>query len=90
MLESEAAVKEFIISIRVSHWIEQAERAAFKGNYKRAVSHYKDALFFLARENVQNREIELTADRINSEIERLREVARKQKHSTASEGENEE
>lgn len=71
--ESEEAVREFIISIRVGHWIEQAERAAFKGNKKRAISHYKDALYFLARENPQNKETDLIAEKINGEIEKLKE-----------------
>jgi len=71
LTESEAALKAFIASIRVSHWIEQAERAAFKGNSKRAVSLYRDALFFLARENVKTAERETIAKKINAEIESL-------------------
>ncbi|HEX9959482.1 MAG TPA: hypothetical protein VGB00_00950, partial [Pyrinomonadaceae bacterium] len=74
LTESAAAVEEFIASIKVSHWIEQAERSAFKGNYKRAVSHYRDALFYLARENVRNDEREMIAEKINEEIEKLREI----------------
>ncbi|HXG83492.1 MAG TPA: hypothetical protein VNI84_05625 [Pyrinomonadaceae bacterium] len=71
LLESEAVLKEFITSIKVSHSIEQAERAAFKGGYKRAINHYRDALFFMTRENAQSREMELTAEKINVEIENL-------------------
>jgi hypothetical protein len=70
-------LKDFIASIKVSHWIEQAERAAFKGNYKRAVSLYRDALFFLAREEVKTDEREAIAGRINSEIESLRQLSAK-------------
>lgn len=72
--ESEAALKDFVASIKVSHWIEQAERSAFKGNYKRAISHYRDALFFLGRENVKNEEKDLIAQQINSEIEKIRNL----------------
>jgi tetratricopeptide (TPR) repeat protein len=72
---SATAVEEFIASIKVSHWIEQAERSAFKGNYKRAVSHYRDALFYLARENVRSEEREMIAEKINAEIEKLREIS---------------
>lgn len=72
--ESAAAVREFVTSIRVGHYLEQAERSAFKGNYKRAVSHYKDALFFLAREGGANRESELLADKINREIDKILEI----------------
>lgn len=74
LIESEDAVKEFVISIRVAHFVEQAERSAFKGNYKRAVSHYKDALFFLARENRQSKETDLLAEQINLEIQKILEI----------------
>lgn len=79
LTESEAALKDFIVSIKVSHWIEQAERAAFKGNYKRAVNLYRDALFFLAREDVKTEEREAIADKINFEIETLRAHSVKKK-----------
>jgi tetratricopeptide (TPR) repeat protein len=75
LTESATAVEEFIASIKISHWIEQAERSAFKGNYKRAVSHYRDALFYLARENVRSEEREMIAEKINAEIEKLREIS---------------
>lgn len=75
LLESESALKEFITSIKVSHWIEQAERAAFKGNVKRAINHYRDALFFMARETVQTEQRALIAEKINAEIENLRQMS---------------
>jgi len=77
--ESESVLKEFIASIKISHWIEQGERAAFKGNYKRAVSLYRDALFFLAREPMKTEEREAIAEKINAEIESLRGLAAKNK-----------
>jgi tetratricopeptide (TPR) repeat protein len=79
LIESATAVEEFIASIKISHWIEQAERSAFKGNYKRAISHYRDALFYLARENVRNEEREMIAEKINAEIEKLREISGEEK-----------
>jgi hypothetical protein len=48
----------------------RAERSAFKGNHRRALSLYQDALFFLQRENPEI-ESELV-DHINEEISRLR------------------
>lgn len=72
--ESEEALKEFIASIKISHWIERAERAAFKGQYKQALSLYRDALFYLGRENVKSDERELISGRINLEIEKLRRL----------------
>ena len=77
LLDSEVALKEFVASIKVSHRIELAERSVFKGNYKRAISHYRDALFYLARENVPNDEREKIAGRINVEISKLREMPAK-------------
>jgi hypothetical protein len=71
LVESEEAVREFVTSIRVSHFVEQAERSAFKGNYKRAINHYKDALFFLARENKPSRDTDLLAEKINLEIQKI-------------------
>lgn len=85
LLESEEALKEFIASIKVSHWIEQAERSAFKGSYKRAIDHYKDALFYLARENIKSEKVSSVAEKINAEIEKLREItAREIKTSTVT------
>lgn len=84
LTESEVALKEFIASIQISHWIEQAERSAFKGNYKSAISNYKDALYFLARENVQSIEKDLIAEKINGEIDNLRELAEKKKQVVIS------
>jgi len=74
LTESEAALIDFIASIKISHWIEQAERAAFKGNYKRAISLYRDALFFLAREDLKSEDRQAVADKINLEIESLRQL----------------
>jgi tetratricopeptide (TPR) repeat protein len=79
LTESEAALKEFIVSIKVSHWIENAERAAFRGNYKRAINLYRDALFFLAREDVKSEEREAIAGKINFEIETLRGLSQDNK-----------
>lgn len=82
LLASAAAIKEFIATVKVSHWIEQAERFAFKGNYKRAVSHYRDALFYLARENVRNDEREIIAEKINLEIEKIRKLSSERENSS--------
>jgi tetratricopeptide (TPR) repeat protein len=70
--ESEAAVHEFISSVKVSHWIELAERAAFKGHYTRAIDRYRDALFYLSREKMKEETRAETAARIGREIELLR------------------
>lgn len=74
LTESIKVVKEFTVTVKVSHWMEQAQRSAFKENYKRAINHYRDALFFLARENERTNEHEEIAEHINQEIEKLREL----------------
>ena len=47
---SAQAVHEFIASSRVAHWVELAERAAFKGQFQRAIDCYRDALYYLHRD----------------------------------------
>jgi tetratricopeptide (TPR) repeat protein len=69
--ESRVAIREFIASVKVAHWVELAERSAFKGHYRRAIERYKDALFYLNRETIKD-EIRISgAERITLEIESL-------------------
>ena len=70
--ESKLAIREFIASVKVAHWVELAERAAFKGHYRRAIDRYKDALFYLERESVKEDVRMAGAERIGREIEILR------------------
>lgn len=71
LAESSAAVQEFIAASYVAHWVELAERAAFKENYGQAVDHYRDALFYLSREAVNESQRQATANEIETEINRL-------------------
>ena len=68
---SARAVRDFITSSRVAHWVELAERAAFKGYYRRAIDRYRDALFYLTRDG-GDQDCEAGAERITREIESLR------------------
>jgi len=70
--ESKLAIREFIASVKVAHWVELAERSAFKGHHRRAIERYKDALFYLNRETVKDEIREAGAERIMREIELLR------------------
>jgi hypothetical protein len=70
--DSSLAVRNFIASVKVSHWVELAERAAFRGRYTRAVARYRDALFYLSRAEMGDEAREEAATRINREIEMLR------------------
>ena len=51
--ESKVAIGELIASIKVAHWVELAERSAFKGHYRRAIDRYRDALFYLNQDVVK-------------------------------------
>ena len=70
--ESGEAVREFIVSVKVAHWVELAERSAFKGQYRRAIDRYRDALFYLTRGSVDEANRAATAEKIGREIELLR------------------
>ncbi len=72
LLESHDLVTEMIVSIKVAYWVEEAERAAFKGDYAAAKSLYRDALFYLARDNVYTEEREQAAVLITAEIDKIR------------------
>jgi tetratricopeptide (TPR) repeat protein len=68
---SAQAVKEFITSSRVAHWVELAERAAFKGYFQRAIDCYRDALYYLGRDSLDAAGND-AAERILKEIDMLR------------------
>ena len=68
---SARAVREFITSSRVAHWVELAERAAFKGHFQRAIDCYRDALYYLSRDK-PDADGEAAAERIIREIDLLR------------------
>lgn len=70
--DSALAVHNFIASVKVAHWVELAERAAFRGRYMRAVARYRDALFYLSRAEMGEDTRAEAAERINREIEMLR------------------
>jgi len=71
LLESSVAIREFIASVKVAHWVELAERSVFKGHYRRAIDRYKDALFYLSRESVKEEVRMASTERIEREIELL-------------------
>ena len=73
---SAAAVREFVTTSRVAHWVELAQRASFKGRYGRAIDCYRDALFYLTRAEGDHH---LAAEQITREIELLR--ARRATHN---------
>jgi hypothetical protein len=74
--ESKAVIVEFISSVKVAHWVELAERSAFKGHYRRAIDRYRDALFYLNQGGVKEELRIAGAERIEREIEKLRSSLR--------------
>jgi len=70
--ESRVAIGEFIASVKVAHWVELAERSAFKGHFRRAIDRYRDALFYL-NQDVVKEEVRLAGtEKIEREIEKLK------------------
>jgi hypothetical protein len=69
--ESRTAIEEFIVSVKVAHWVELAERSAFKGHYRRAIDRYRDALYYLNHEAVKPEVRTAGAAKIEREIESL-------------------
>ncbi|HEX5890202.1 MAG TPA: hypothetical protein VFY61_15955 [Pyrinomonadaceae bacterium] len=69
--ESKVAISEFIASVKVAHWVELAERSAFKGHYRRAIDRYRDALFYLNQDVVKPDVRVAGTERIELEIAKL-------------------
>ena len=70
--ESRIAIGELIASVKVAHWVELAERSAFKGHYRRAIDRYRDALFYL-NQDVVKADVRLAGtEKIEREIEKLK------------------
>ena len=69
--ESRAALGEFIASVKVAHWVELAERSAFRGHFRRAISRYRDALFYLNQDVVKQEARVAGTEKIEAEIAKL-------------------
>jgi len=70
--ESRIAIEGFIASVKVAHWVELAERSAFKGHYRRAIDRYTDALFYLNQDIVKQDVRMAGTQKIEREIEKLK------------------
>ena len=78
--ESKVAIGEFIASVKVAHWVELAERSAFKGHYRRAIDRYRDALFYLNQDVVKPEVRAAGTERIEREIADLQTKLRARKN----------
>ncbi len=74
--ESRNAIDEFIASVKVAHWVELAERSAFKGHYRRAIDRYRDALFYLNQDVVKQEVRTAGTEKIERQIAELRSKLR--------------
>lgn len=72
LAESRVALREFIASVKVAHWVELAERSAFKGHYRRAIDRYRDALFYLNQDVVKEEVRIAGTEKIEREIAKLK------------------
>ena len=80
--ESKVVIGELIASVKVAHWVELAERSAFKGHYRRAIDRYRDALFYLNQDVVKDDVRKAGTERIEHKIAELQ--ARLRPHSANS------
>ena len=69
--DSRVAIGEFVASVKVAHWVELAERSAFKGHYRRAIDRYRDALFYLNQDVVKPEVRAAGTERIENQIAEL-------------------
>jgi hypothetical protein len=69
LLESRKALLELVSSVKIADLVERAERAVFKGNEKRALSLYQDAMFLVGRDDPELRSEVI--EHLNKEISRL-------------------
>ena len=77
---SKHAISELIASVKVAHWVELAERSAFKGHYRRAIDRYRDALFYLNQDVVKPDVRHAGAQKIEHEIAELETKLRQRKN----------
>lgn len=71
LVESHQLLTELVASIKVAAYVDEAEAAARRGNVDEARASYREALFYLGRDNIHTPEREAAAVRIRAEIEKL-------------------
>jgi hypothetical protein len=72
--ENPEMIKEigfFIFESQLNEYITKAEKEEFKGNHKKSLDAYLDALFFVENEKVSNQE--MTIRNLNEKIKTIRE-----------------
>jgi hypothetical protein len=73
LIDSRDAVNKFIVSINISHLIEQARQSTVEFEYEDAINFYQEALILLSKEDAADDRRHLT-DNINQEVEKIRQI----------------
>ena len=68
--------------MKVAHWVELAERSAFKGHYRRAMDRYRDALFYLNQDVVKPDVRQAGTEKIEREIADLQARLQRRENRT--------
>jgi hypothetical protein len=71
LVESAAAISEFIIKVKVADLVDRASRAESRGNVKLAIRHFRGALKELNKSSVSTLDRDAAFEKISSELERL-------------------
>ncbi len=71
LLESTEAVREVMVTVRLTEMVEAASKAEFDGELEIALEQYRDALFYVRKHRPAGRELDNAVDHIESEIERI-------------------
>lgn len=72
--ESIHAIRDYIASARVEYWMELAERAAFKGNYRKSIDRYQNALFYLDRDKAWSKSRAEIEDKIQRQVQSIHTI----------------
>ena len=72
LIETRSVLTELVVSLNVKGLVDEAEHAAFRGDYKTAKRAYRDALFCLGQDSIKNAERKAAAERISMELEKIR------------------
>lgn len=75
LVDSHAVLRVFLVSARIKNSIQKAERASERGNNRKAVDHYREALSDLQNCDIEFSEREVMFERIQTEIGRISKSA---------------
>jgi hypothetical protein len=68
------AINEFLVSVKLSNWIERADRAGFSRQLQTSTKVIYGRAFFLGRENMPTEDREHAAARINEALRKINDL----------------